>query len=68
MEEAKILRKVLGPEEAAKELGVSLGLMYRLLRNGKIPHVRAGDRYLISSAALARWVEGQSTPAVSGAK
>ena len=39
-------------EDAAKLLGVSRGLMYRLVREKKIPAMRLGRRLLISKKTL----------------
>jgi excisionase family DNA binding protein len=40
----------------AEELGVSLALAYRHLADGSIPAVRLGNRYVISKAAIERWL------------
>lgn len=57
MDNAKT-RSVLTPEEVAQELHVSRNLVYRGLRNGIIPHLRLGDRYLISRATLEKLLAG----------
>ena len=51
---------VLFPEDIAKEAGVGLNLIYRLLRTGEILHVKAGDRYLVSRANYEKWLDGKS--------
>ena len=51
-------RTVLKPEDVAEVCGVSLRLVYRQLRKGNIPSVKCGDRYLISRAALEKWLSG----------
>ena len=48
------------PEDIAKETGLGLNLVYRLLRAGEISHVKAGDRYLVSRANFEKWLSGQS--------
>lgn len=40
------------PDEARKLLHVSKGRVYEMLRNGDIPHIRNGRRYLIVKALL----------------
>lgn len=59
--ESKI--RVLTAEMVAKELGVSLNLVYRQLKTGTIPSVRVGDRFLISRDAFERWLNGEATKA-----
>jgi excisionase family DNA binding protein len=46
------------PKNVSEELGIGLNLVYRQLRAGKIPHVKCGDKYLISRTALERWLSG----------
>ncbi len=60
-------KRVLNPEQAAKELGIGRNLVYRLLRNKTLPHIKAGDRYLIPVSALEKWLAecGQGTPAAA---
>jgi len=53
-------KKVLTPEELARELGVSRNLIYRQLRGGVIPHLKLGDKYLISRATLEKLLSGES--------
>ena len=53
-------KRVLFPEDIARETGVGLNLVYRLLRAGEISHVKAGDRYLISRANFEKWLSGES--------
>ena len=57
-------KRVLTVEELAKELGISRNLAYRQVREGNIPSVKCGDRYLVSRVALEKWLSGESpTPA-----
>ena len=51
---------VLTPMEVSERLGVSLRLVYRQLRAGVIPHVKCGEKYLISNTAFTRWLNGES--------
>jgi len=53
-------KRVIFPEDIAQETGLGLNLVYRLLRAGKIPHVKAGDRYLISRENFEKWLAGES--------
>jgi excisionase family DNA binding protein len=63
--ETKMTQNVLTPEEVAKELGCSRGLVYRQIRAGVIPAVRLGDRYLISRLALDKMLSGEpNTPVI----
>jgi excisionase family DNA binding protein len=43
---------VLSCSEVADLLGVSVRFVYQMVRQNKIPHVRIGDRILISRVAL----------------
>jgi excisionase family DNA binding protein len=52
--------KVYTPMQAAKVLQCSLRLVYKNLRNGKIPHAKIGEKYLISEANLVRFIDGSS--------
>ncbi|MDP4280386.1 MAG: helix-turn-helix domain-containing protein [Dehalococcoides mccartyi] len=49
-------RRVLTVKELAVELGISLNLAYRQVREGNIYAVRCGDRYLIPKAALDKYL------------
>ena len=51
-------KKVLTVEELAKELGISLSLAYRQVREGKIYSIKCGDRYLIPVKALEKLLSG----------
>ena len=42
--------------EAASLLGVSRGLCYQLVQEGRLPSIRLGRRVLISRQALETWV------------
>ena len=45
-------KKVLTVKELAAELGISINLAYRQVREGKIYSIKCGDRYLIPKKAL----------------
>jgi excisionase family DNA binding protein len=53
-------KTVLNPKDIADILHVSLRLVYRQLRNGTIPSVKCGDRYLISRISLEKWLSGEN--------
>ena len=53
-------KKVLTVEELAKELGISKGLAYRQVRQGKIYSIKCGDRYLIPVKSLEKLLSGNS--------
>lgn len=50
-------RLVLTVSEAAKQLGLSRGLMYEAVRTNQIPSIRIGRRILIPRAALQRLLD-----------
>jgi len=53
-------KATLTVEEAAETLGISRNLAYQLVREGKIPSIRLGEkRLVVSRAALERLLEGQ---------
>ena len=54
-------RAAFTPREAAAYLGVGPNLIYRLLAEGQIPHVRLGTRYVIGKTTLERMLEGGIT-------
>ncbi len=43
-------------EELAAELGLGRQTVYAGLRNGSIPSVRVGKRFIIPRAVIARWL------------
>lgn len=47
-------RVTLSVAEAAKKLGISRGLAWDMVHEGKIPSIRFGKRYLVPQAALER--------------
>jgi len=51
-------KKVLTVEELAKELGISINLAYRQVRQGKIYSIKLGDRYLIPIKTLEKLLSG----------
>jgi excisionase family DNA binding protein len=51
-------RKVLTVKELAQELGISINLAYRQVREGKIYSIKCGDRYLIPRKSLEELLAG----------
>jgi excisionase family DNA binding protein len=43
------------PDDLARILGISRNGVYAGLRNGKIPHIRIGRRFVIPKAAVDSW-------------
>lgn len=58
---------ILTPEAAAKEAGVCLKTLYKVMRMGQLRHCKAGDRYLITRANFEQWLSGQCDRAKTGA-
>lgn len=48
--------EIITVKEIAKYLRLSLPTVYRLVRNGTIPHVKIGSRYLIPRDTFLSWV------------
>jgi excisionase family DNA binding protein len=44
------------PSELARVLGISRNGVYAALRNGTIPHVRIGRRFVIPKTAVKSWL------------
>lgn len=51
-------KKVLTVKELAAELGISINLAYRQVREGKIYSIKCGDRYLIPKKAFDQLLSG----------
>jgi excisionase family DNA binding protein len=52
-------KKILYPADIVKETGLGMSKIYELLKTGEIPHVKAGDRYLVSRANFEKWLNGE---------
>ena len=52
------VKKVLTVKELAAELGISINLAYRQVREGKIYSIKCGDRYLIPKKAFEELLSG----------
>jgi excisionase family DNA binding protein len=44
------------PRETCPITGIGVAQTYRKLRNGEMPHIKAGNRFLIPKAALLDWL------------
>ena len=53
-------KAVFNLREAAAYLGISVPTLAALLRSGEIPCRRAGQRWLISKAALDTWLNANT--------
>jgi len=51
---------MISVKSAAKELGLSPSTVYQLVREKKIPHVRAGDRVLLNLEKVIAALEVQT--------
>ena len=48
-------------DEAAALLRVHRATLYRLLKNGKIPHVKVGNNYRLDRDVLTAWMKDGGT-------
>ena len=54
-------RRTYTPEEVARLLGLHLNSVYSMLKNGSLPAVRAGRRWLISKRRFEAWLDGEGS-------
>lgn len=67
---------MVGPKHApnlsvrgmARYLGIGENLAYRMCAENKVPHIRLGNRIVVSRAALDRMLAGQDSEKESGAE
>jgi excisionase family DNA binding protein len=52
-------KMILNPDDVAAEAGICRRTVYNLLRSGELPHVKAGDKYLISRRNFEKWANGE---------
>ncbi|MDD2212186.1 MAG: helix-turn-helix domain-containing protein [Syntrophomonadaceae bacterium] len=50
----------IGPAKTANWLGIAEGTVRTMLRNGELPGIKLGKRWLIPVKALEAWVEKQA--------
>ena len=55
-------KSILTPRDIAEETSSSLRFIYKQLREGAIPHVRLGDKYLIGRKSFEAWLNGDYPP------
>lgn len=55
------LTMALTPEQIAADTSLHINTIYQLIKDGKLPHIKLGRRYLISRAEYEKWLSGQST-------
>jgi excisionase family DNA binding protein len=60
------LKEVLGVEEVAELLGVSVATVQRRARDGKLPAVRVGRRWVFYRHVLEDWLERRMRNNVKG--
>jgi excisionase family DNA binding protein len=53
-------KKILTPKDIQEELGVSISLIYRELKSGRIPSVKIGDRYFIGRKRWDEFINGEN--------
>lgn len=51
----------LSAAEVSERTGISISLVRKLTRNGKIPHIKVGRRILYPVAALEDWLSLNTT-------
>lgn len=54
------------PEEVRKLLHISKGRVYEMIRDGEIPYIRNGRRYLIVKSLLMETLRKKASEAKSG--
>jgi len=53
-------KMALSVQEAAELLGISKGMLYKMIREKQIPAVHAGRRVILSKQALLEWLKKSS--------
>jgi len=51
--------KFITPKTIARQLGLSLATVYRMLESGEIPCIRLGHSYRIAQNAYEEWLSSQ---------
>ena len=54
-------RLALTPEEVAQLLGLHPNSIYTMLKNGSLPAIKAGRRWLISKKRFEAWLDGDES-------
>jgi excisionase family DNA binding protein len=53
------LTMALTPEWISKDTHLHINTIYQLIKDGKLPHIKLGRRYLISRVEYEKWLSGQ---------
>lgn len=59
--EHKLVCETYKPEELAEMLGIGRTAVYKGLRDGTIPSIRFGNRYVIPKVAIVEWLKKAGT-------
>lgn len=59
-----MLPATIGAKDAANYLGVSIDTIYTMVKEKKIPHIRARRRILFRTKALDDWMTNQEQEAM----
>lgn len=51
--------KYYSPDDLAKKFGISLSSVYKLIKAGKVPHIRLGKVYRVPASGLQKFLGGQ---------
>ena len=54
-------RRAYTPEEVARMLGLHANSTYSMLKNGELPAVKAGRKWLIAKRRFKAWLDGGSS-------
>lgn len=57
-------RQTLNVKEVAKYLGISKDLVYQLVRENRIPHLKVGRRILFRIISINNWMHNVETGSI----
>lgn len=55
----EVVRSTLTTKEAAEYLGISVDMVFKMVREKRIPHFRVGRRILFRVSSIDEWIEQQ---------
>lgn len=55
------MRKLLRVDQVAEVLNISQSMVYKLVENGSLPHLRIGRAIRVVEAELEAWIEEQKS-------
>lgn len=58
--------KTMKVKEVAGYLGVHTDMIYALVKQKQIPHVRLGSRILFTEASIQSWIKDQEEQSING--